>query len=170
MFLNFIEFWMDHGVDAFRCDIATFVPPSFWRAARRRVVGRQPGGAMLAEIIPPSVGFFDEQFDLAYHSYLYWNFKDIFAKTGGLDDFNAAMTTPSTSSKRLHQARAREGRPGATCCTCATSTPRTRTASCSRQGATRRCCAAAAGALLTLPGTPMIYYGDEQGRARCAAR
>ena len=52
MFLDVVDFWMEHGVDAIRCDLAAFVPPSFWRAVRRLIIGRQPGGAMLPEIIP----------------------------------------------------------------------------------------------------------------------
>jgi len=163
MFLDVIEFWMEHGVDAFRCDIASFVPPSFWRAARRRVVGRQPGGAMLAEIIPPSTGFFDEQFDLAYHSYLYWNFKDIFAKTGGLDSFNAAMTSQKQFVQSSYIKQSREKIDPANVLTMRYLDTQDEDRFLLQAGRKKEALQAAAGALLAMPGTPMIYYGDEQG-------
>jgi glycosidase len=166
MFLNTIEFWMSHGVDAFRCDIASFVPPSFWRAARRRVVGRQPGGAILAEIIPPSVGFFDEQFDLAYHSHLYWNFKDIFAKTGGLDNFNKAMTSAEKFIQNGYVKHVREKVDPANVLTMRYLDTQDEDRFLLQAGHKKEAVQAAAGALLMLPGTPMIYYGDEQGLAQ----
>ena len=163
MFLNLVDFWMEQGVDAFRCDIASFVPPSFWRAAKRRVVARQPGGAMLPEIIPPSPGFGDEQFDFIYDAYLYWNFKDIFAKTGGLDNFNKAVTAgeqfivdsynpyikgkvdPSNQMVMRYLDTQDEDR------------------FLLQAGRKEGVLKAATGALLMMPGTPMINYGNEQG-------
>ena len=163
MFLDVIEFWMEHGVDAFRCDIAGFVPPSFWRAARRRVVGRRPGGAILAEIIPPSAGFFDEQFDLAYHSHLYWNFKDIFAKTGGLDSFDNAMTSQEQFIQSAYIKHVREKVDPANVLTMRYLDTQDEDRFLLQAGRKKSVLKAAAGALLAMPGTPMIYYGDEQG-------
>jgi hypothetical protein len=163
MMLDMVEFWLDHGVDAFRCDIASFVPPSFWRAMRRRVVGRRPGGAMLAEIIPPSVGFFDEQFELAYHSYLYWNFKDIFAKTGGLDSFNNAMTSQETFIQNGYVKHVREKVDPANVLTMRYLDTQDEDRFLLQAGRKVEVLKAAAATLLTMPGTPMIYYGDEQG-------
>ena len=163
MFLNLVEFWMEQGVDSFRCDIASFVPPSFWRAVRRKVIGRQPGGAILPEIIPPSPGFADEQFDFIYDAYLYWNFKDIFAKTGGLDNFNKAVTAgeqfivdsynpyikgkvdPSNQMVMRYLDTQDEDR------------------FLLQAGRKKGVLMAATGALLMMPGTPMINYGNEQG-------
>ena len=163
LFLDYIDFWMEHGVDAFRCDIASFVPPSFWRAARRRVIGRRPGGAILAEIIPPSPGFFDEQFDLAYHSHLYWNFKDIFAKTGGLDSFNGAMTAAEHFIQDSSIKYAREKIDPANVLTMRYLDTQDEDRFLLQAGRKVEVLQAAAGALLTMPGTPMVYYGDEQG-------
>ena len=163
LFLDVVDFWMDHGVDSFRADIAGFVPPSFWRNVRRHVRGRSDAAMLLAEIVPPSPGFFDgDQFDLAYDANLFWNFKDVFATTGGLDAFDGALDAAEsfiTDAIRLVREKQdprnvlrmryldnqdedrfllKAGR----------SLPRQR---------------AAAGVLLTLPGVPMIFYGDETG-------
>ena len=163
MFLDVIEFWMEHGVDAFRCDIASFVPPSFWRAARRSVFGRQPGGAMLPEIIPASVGFFDEQFDLGYQSYLYWNFKDIFAKTGGLDNFNKAMTQAETFISNAYVKAIKEKVDPDNVLHMRYLDTQDEDRFLLQAGRKKGTLMAAIGALLTLPGTPMINYGTEQG-------
>ncbi len=170
MFLNFIDFWMDRGVDSLRCDIATFVSPSFWRAARRHVVGKQPGGAMLAEIIPPSVGFFDEQFDLAYDSYLYWNFKDIFAKTGGLDNFNAALESAEHFIPNGYIKQVREKVDPANVLQMRYLNTQDEDRFLLQAGRNKDVQHAASGALLTLPGTPMIYYGDEQAASQMRGR
>ena len=162
LFLDFFDFWLDHGVDAFRCDIASFVSPVFWRMARRHLIARRPGGAMLAEIITPMPGFFDEQFDLAYHAELFWKFKDVFAKTGGLDDFNQAMLNaqdlmrkaqPEIVAQRVDPSRVLHMRYLDT-----QDEDRFLLLSGERKDVQR----AAAGVLLMMPGTPMIYYGDEQ--------
>ncbi|MCC6748305.1 MAG: hypothetical protein IT371_11645 [Deltaproteobacteria bacterium] len=163
LFIDFVEYWMDHGVDAFRCDIATFVPPSFWREMRRRVVARKPGGAMLAEIIPPSPGFFDEQFDLAYDSYLYWNFKDIFAKTGGLDAFHGALASAEKFVSNAYIRKVREKVDPARVLRLRYLDTQDEDRFLLQAGRNKDVQRAAAGVLLSLPGTPMIYYGDEQG-------
>ncbi|MFZ5788726.1 MAG: alpha-amylase family glycosyl hydrolase [Acidobacteriota bacterium] len=170
MELDWVEFWMERGVDALRCDIATFVPPSFWRSVRRSVIGRQPGGAMLAEIIPPSVGFFDEQFDLAYDSHLYWNFKDIFAKTGGLDSFNGALTAAEKFVTGGYVKHVREKVDPANVLRMRYLDTQDEDRFLLQAGRNKDVLKAGSGALLTLPGTPMIYYGDEQAAAQMRGR
>jgi hypothetical protein len=170
MELDWIDFWMDHGVDAIRCDIATFVPPSFWRAARRHVIGRQPGGALLAEIIPPSAGFFDEEFDLAYDSTLYWNFKDIFAKTGGLDSFNSALTSAEHFIQQAYVKHVREKVDPSNVLRMRYLDTQDEDRFLLQAGRNKDVLQAGAGALLTLPGTPMVFYGDEQGAVQMRGR
>ncbi|MCK5796424.1 MAG: hypothetical protein KAI47_04540, partial [Deltaproteobacteria bacterium] len=166
IFLDFLDFWMDHGVDSFRCDIAGFVSPVFWRMARRRVFARKPGAALLAEIIPPVPGFFDEEFDLAYHSELFWKFKDVFAKSGGLDDFNQAMLHGQSLIKNASSRITRERVTPSRVLHMRYLDTQDEDRFLLQTGERIEVLRAAAGVLLTLPGTPMIYYGDEQGAAQ----
>lgn len=46
-----LEAWVDLGVDGFRCDVASIVPPAFWRAAVDRIEARRPGVIWLAESV-----------------------------------------------------------------------------------------------------------------------
>ncbi len=165
-FLDFLDFWMDHGVDSFRCDIAGFVSPVFWRMARRHVMGRKPGGAMLAEIITPVAGFFDEQFDLAYHAELFWKFKDVFAKTGGLDDMNQAMLNAQDMVRNAPSRITRERVDPERVLHMRYFDTQDEDRFLLQAGHQVDVQRAAAGALLMLPGTPMIYYGDEQSAAQ----
>lgn len=166
LFSDFIDFWMDHGVDAFRCDIAGFVSPVFWRAARRKVLGRQPGGAMLAEIITPVAGFFDEQFDLAYHAELFWKFKDVFAKTGGLNDMNQAMENAQDFMRNASSRITRERVDPERVLHMRYLDTQDEDRFLLQTGRNKEVQKAAAGVLLNMPGVPMVYYGDEQGAAQ----
>lgn len=73
------RYWMNLGLSGFRCDIAAFTPMSIWREVRREVLAHDPKGFMLAEIIPPSEHFLDQQFDAFYDSWTYWETRDAFA-------------------------------------------------------------------------------------------
>ena len=163
MFLDVVEFWMEQGVDAFRCDIASFVPPSFWRAARRKVFGRQPGGVMLPEVIPPSPGFHDEQFDFVYHTRLYWGYKDIFAKTGGLDSFNSSLTNAESFVSGAYITAIKEKVDPDNVLFMRYLDTQDEDRYLLQAGRKKGVLKAAAGSLLMLPGSPMINYGSEQG-------
>lgn len=49
--ISTLEGWVDLGVDGFRCDVASLVPPDFWRAATERIEARRPGVVWLAESV-----------------------------------------------------------------------------------------------------------------------
>lgn len=163
LFLDVVEFWMDHGVDAFRADIAGFVPPSFWRAVRRVVRGRSDEAMLLAEIVPPHAGFFDgEQFDMAYDAHLFWNFKDLFATTGGLDGFDAALDAAERFvADAIRIVRERQDPANVLRLRYLDNQDEDRFLLKAGRNLSRQ--RAAAGVLLALPGVPMIYYGDEVG-------
>lgn len=164
LFLDYIDFWMDHGVDSIRCDIAGFVPPSFWRETRRLVRGRSDDAMLLAELIPPHSGFFDgEQFDMAYDAYLFWNFKDLFATTGGLDGFDAALDSAERFIQDSPVRLVRERQDPANVIRMRYIDNQDEDRFLLKAGRSLDRLRAAAGAVLNLPGTPMIYYGDETG-------
>ena len=52
-----MEFWVrEHGVDGFRCDVASFVPLEFWQQARRAVAKVNQDCIWLAETVHQSYG------------------------------------------------------------------------------------------------------------------
>ncbi|MBW2730866.1 MAG: hypothetical protein JRH20_00650, partial [Deltaproteobacteria bacterium] len=162
LFLDFIDFWLERGVDSFRCDIASFISPVFWRMARRHVVAKRPGGAMLAEILKPVPGFFDEQFDIAYHTALYWKFKDVFVGSSGFDDVNEAWGESehlmSSAGEKMVRERVDPERVLQMLYIGNQDEDRLLLKAGLNKGVQR----ATAGVQLMLPGVPMIYYGDEQ--------
>lgn len=80
------KFWMDLGFDGFRCDIAGFTPRLMWRDVRREVLSHTLDGFLLAEIIPPLEDYLEGQFDAFYDPWTYWETRDAF---GGNKDFSA---------------------------------------------------------------------------------
>jgi glycosidase len=46
-----LEFWVDLGIDGFRCDVAPLIPMDFWKEARARLKKKNPGIIMLAETV-----------------------------------------------------------------------------------------------------------------------
>ncbi|MFO0726849.1 MAG: alpha-amylase family glycosyl hydrolase [Myxococcota bacterium] len=89
--LDRARFWLDLGFDGFRCDIAGFTPMSMWRNIRREVLGRNPDGFMLAEIIPPSEDYVENAFDALYDPYTYWELRDAFAGNKPFSSLDGAL-------------------------------------------------------------------------------
>ncbi|MFR9649469.1 MAG: alpha-amylase family glycosyl hydrolase [Rikenellaceae bacterium] len=59
-----MKFWIDKGVDGFRCDMAMLVPIEFWQKVRRELIEVKPDIFMLAEA--EGVEFFNSAFDCVY--------------------------------------------------------------------------------------------------------
>jgi len=85
------DFWLDAGFDGFRCDIAGFTPSSIWRHERRQILSRNINNAMLAEMIPPTQDYVEEQFDMFYDPQTYWELRDGFAGNNPFSNFDNAM-------------------------------------------------------------------------------
>lgn len=67
--LDILLFWIDKGVDGFRCDMAHLVPVEFWNWAIGRVKQRYPRLIFIAEIYDPSLYrsfIFEAGFDYLY--------------------------------------------------------------------------------------------------------
>ncbi|USZ67530.1 alpha-amylase family glycosyl hydrolase [Halorussus salilacus] len=136
-------------VDGFRADVAWGVPHGFWKEVRERVKAADSEFLLLDETIPRDPQFHENEFDAHYDTALYGALRDI-----------GAGEAPAESLFDALDANHREGFPDSSLLLryvenhdetryveeCGTAPLR-----------------AAAGATFTLPGAPMIYYGQERG-------
>jgi len=164
------RFWMETGIDGFRCDIAGFTPMSLWRGVRREVLKADMNGFMLAEIIPPSSDFLDRQFDALYDAWTYWEMRDGFAGNKQFSSLDTALRAAERFVQDSPSAVVREK---------VSSEDLTYIRYLGNQdedrflhlaGKSKERQRVAAAVLLTLPGMPLITYGDEvalvEGRGR----
>jgi glycosidase len=146
--LGVVEEWAD-VVDGFRCDVAWGVPHGFWQEVRERVKATDSEFLLLDETVPREPLAHENAFDLHYDTTLYGQLREI-----------GRGEAPAESVLDAVEAERREGFP-----------PRSvqlryvenhdedrYLKECDR--ATLK---AAAAATFTLPGMPMLYYGQETG-------
>ncbi len=137
-------------VDGFRCDMAWAVPESFWRELRDRLKARDPEFLLLDETIPYVPDFHEGLFDVHFDSTTYATLRSV--GTGW---------APAEALLDAVDERSRIGFPDhARFLLYAENHDETRyLVECGRPAAM-----AAAGALCTLPGAPLVYAGQELGQ------
>ncbi|WP_058826579.1 alpha-amylase family glycosyl hydrolase [Haloferax sp. Q22] len=138
-------------VDGFRCDVAWGVPHGFWKEVRERVKADDPDFLLLDETIPRDPAYHETEFDAHYDTTLYGALRDV-----GTGEKPATAVLDAVADARWHgfpddavQLRYIENH------------DEERYRSAVGDDALR----AAAAATFTLPGAPMIYYGQETGVA-----
>ncbi|MCO8265669.1 alpha-amylase family glycosyl hydrolase [Haloferax sp. AB510] len=138
-------------VDGFRCDVAWGVPHGFWKEVRERVKADDPNFLLLDETIPRDPAYHETEFDAHYDTTLYGALRDV-----GAGEKPATAVLDAVADARWHgfpddavQLRYIENH------------DEERYRSAVGDDALR----AAAAATFTLPGAPMIYYGQETGVA-----
>ncbi len=71
------QFWLSSGTDGFRCDVAWAVPHSFWKDFRRSIKPLKFDCLLLDEVLPRQPIFHDNQFDMSYDTDFYGNVLDV---------------------------------------------------------------------------------------------
>ncbi|WP_254279402.1 glucodextranase DOMON-like domain-containing protein [Haloarcula marina] len=134
-------------VDGFRCDVAYGVPHGFWKEVRERVRAVDTDFLMLDETIPASSEYSEGEFGMHFGTALHYTLRDIArgdaAPTALLDTVEKRRDSgfPDSAGFLQYLGNHDENR------FLDVGTP-------SQQRA-------AAAATFTLPGTPMVYYGEE---------
>jgi len=136
-------------VDGFRCDMAWAVPNNFWRELHDRLKDRDSEFLLLDETIPYIPDFQAGLFDMHFDSTTYFTLRQIGMGQDAetvLDaiDNRAEIGFPDHAGFMLYTENHDETR---------------YIVDCGRPAAK-----AAAGAVFTLPGTPMVYAGQEFGQ------
>jgi len=147
--LDAVEEWAPL-VDGFRCDMAWAVPNGFWREIHDELKERDPDFLLLDETIPYiadfQAGLFDEHFDSTTYAALRRVGRGDAPASDVLDaiEERGAAGFPAYAAFMLYAENHDETR---------------YIVECGRQAAK-----AALGALFTLPGSPMVYAGQEFGQ------
>ncbi|WP_416839890.1 alpha-amylase MalA [Haloferax sp. DFSO52] len=147
--LDAVDMWAD-VVDGFRCDMAWAVPDTFWQEVHDRVKSKDSEFLLLDETIPYIADFHDGMFDMHFDTTLYFTLRQV-----GRGDEPAARILDAIEQ------RTEVGFPDhAAFMLYLENHDETRyIVECGESEAM-----AAAGALFTLPGVPMVYGGQEIGQ------
>ncbi|RDI70292.1 alpha-amylase MalA [Halopelagius longus] len=147
--LDAVDRWFEIA-DGFRCDMAWAVPDTFWQEVRDRVKSRDPEFLLLDETIPYVADFHNGMFDMHFDTTLYFTMRQVGRghqpAEAILDavDQRAEVGFPPHAAFMLYVENHDETR---------------YLVECGDDAAM-----AAAGALFTLPGVPMLYGGQELGQ------
>jgi len=168
--VDMVRFWMERGVDGVRADIAGFTGLTTWEDVRYEIKQRNPEGIALAELIPPQAEFFDQRFDLAYDSDTFHSMRDSLAGSGNLDNVDSALERASTFFSRAASPRIREALEQKDLLWMRYLDNQDEDRFLLRAGNDLRRSRVGASVLMTLPGVPLVYYGDEAGIAELRGR
>ncbi|MFC7068546.1 alpha-amylase family glycosyl hydrolase [Halobaculum lipolyticum] len=136
-------------VDGFRCDVAWGVPHGFWKEAAERLRRDRADFLLLDETIPMDPFMHEAEFHVHYDTTLYDTLRRVGRGDADADalfdalDAGAVQGFPRSAVRMRYVENHDEGRYRAEC----------------GVDALR----AAAAATFTLPGVPMVYYGQERG-------
>ena len=140
--------WAQLGVDGFRCDVAWGVPHDFWKLLRRSLKAINPEFLLINEVLPRSPKYHHDEFDMSYDTDFYGNLLDVMNGRKPL----AAIDYGLKKTEKNYPAHAQDFR----------YIENHDMERFIRQFGMRRTKLAAT-LLLTIPGTPLIYYGQETG-------
>lgn len=168
--LEVVDWHFDRGIKGIRADIASFSPPSFWRTLRRRVKARAPDAVMLAELLPPMAEYFDDAFDLAYDASSFWSLRDSFASGGSFDGLDGALEGATRFVESAYSERVRQSVRQEDVYFMRYIDNQDEDRFLLRAAGDVRKAKSVAAVLMTLPGTPLITYGNEVGISELRGR
>ncbi|WP_207588294.1 alpha-amylase family glycosyl hydrolase [Halomontanus rarus] len=146
--LSVVDEWAD-VVDGYRCDVAWAIPHGFWKEVRDRVRDRDPKFLLLDETIPRDPDVQAGEFDVHYDTTLYGTLRDVGTGNRPADALLEAATAPEREGfpdRSLHMRYVENHDEPRYLEACDVDALR-----------------GAAAATLTLPGVPLLYYGQERG-------
>lgn len=146
--IDVAEFWAKTGIDGFRCDVAWAVPHDFWKLFRRTMKNINPDLVLLNEVLPRSPAYHKEETDMSYDTDFYGNLLDVMNKRKPLSAIDYGLQKTKTN----YPSSAQDFR-------YIENHDMERFISQFGLAKTKF----AATLLLTIPGTPLIYYGQEIG-------
>jgi len=146
--LKAAAFWAELGVDGFRCDVAWGVPHDFWKLFRRCLKNINPDFLIINEVLPRSPAYHNDEFDISYDTDFYGNLLDVMNKRKPLSaiDYGLKKTQKNYPSYTLNFRYIENHDIDRFI---------------NQFGLNKTKLAAVL--LLTIPGTPLIYYGQEIG-------
>lgn len=168
--LEIARFWMDldgdgdytDGVDGFRCDVAKEVPLGTWQALRKEMRSHNPDSFLLGEVWDMNARnltkWYDEAFDALFNFPLYGS---LAGSNDSVEDSTLAGAGEPKLARQTVLAQNSLFPPGYQIVQFLNNHDTDRVMS--DVGGDWERARTAATLLLTLPGTPMIYYGEEIG-------
>ncbi len=159
--VDMAKYWMQTGIDGYRCDYVLNVPHSFWKKLRAELKAVNPDFLLLAEAWTNALSikpYYDAEFDATFDFPVYGDIE------GNQDKVGDSILLGTRAAGGMEGSMRAEGilfPPGAERVEFINNHDTNRAMS-EVQGDVAR---AKLGALLllTLPNTPMIYYGEEIG-------
>jgi alpha-amylase len=155
------KYWMRTGIDGYRCDYVLNVPHPFWKRLRSELKAVSPDFLLLAEAwttVQAIKPYFDDEFDAAFDFPIYHDIQGNQDRIG--DSLLLGKLSPQLLETNLN-AEPILFPAGAQRVEFLNNHDTNRVMSEARGDARRAMLAATL--LLTLPGTPMVYYGEEIG-------
>lgn len=93
-----MHFWVDRGVDGFRCDMAMLVPIDFWQTAFAELKEKRPDLYLLAE--GESAELHERAFDATYTWELHHLLNDVAQGKKGVEDLKAYLAADAEKMPR----------------------------------------------------------------------
>ncbi|MBN2010150.1 hypothetical protein JW960_12465 [candidate division KSB1 bacterium] len=146
--VDIARFWVQQGIDGFRCSNARGVPHEFWKRFRHQIKELSPDCVLLNEALSRSPDYHNDEFDMSFDTDFYNSLIDVMNQRKPVSAIERALRKTETNYP-----------PHALMLRYLENHQMERFIQ--QHGIMKTQVAAAL--LLTTPGTPMLFYGQEHG-------